>query len=90
MAVLDVDLAAERIIDFYRDHFAAAGWHELGANEPMPGGFLPRRPRGLSSSGKDHMAPPCPFRYMSCAIGPQTYVWRSTPTPHSHWRRSTL
>ena len=41
MAVLDVDLPAERIIDFYRDHFAAAGWHELGANEPMSGGFLP-------------------------------------------------
>jgi hypothetical protein len=39
MAVLDVDLPAERIIDFYRDHFAAAGWHDLG--EPMQGGFLP-------------------------------------------------
>jgi hypothetical protein len=39
MAVLDVDLAAERIIDFYRDHFAAAGWHDL--SEPMQGGFLP-------------------------------------------------
>jgi hypothetical protein len=28
-AVLDVDLAAARITDFYRDHFAAAGWHDL-------------------------------------------------------------
>src|SRR2546430_3795015 len=41
MVVLDVDLAAERIIDFYRGHFAAAGWLEPTANEPLAGGFVP-------------------------------------------------
>jgi hypothetical protein len=48
MAVLDVDLAAERIIDFYRHHFAAAGWLDSTANQPMPGGFQhPQTPRVL-------------------------------------------
>jgi hypothetical protein len=39
MVVLDADLPAERIIDFYRHHFAAAGWLEPTANEPVLGGF---------------------------------------------------
>jgi hypothetical protein len=43
MAVLDVDLPAERIIDFYRAHFAAAGWLEPTANEPVAGGFVPQQ-----------------------------------------------
>src|SRR2546423_2640521 len=48
MVVLDVDLHAERVIDFYRHHFAAAGWLEPTANEPMPGGFQrPQTPRAL-------------------------------------------
>jgi hypothetical protein len=48
MVVLDADLPAERIIDFYRDHFAAAGWLEPTANEPVLGGFqCPQTPRVL-------------------------------------------
>ena len=48
MAVLDIDLPVERIIDFYCHHCAAAGWLEPTANQPMPGGFQrPQTPRAL-------------------------------------------
>jgi hypothetical protein len=48
MVVLDVDLHAERVIDFYRHHFAAADWLDPTANQPMPGGFQrPQIPRAL-------------------------------------------
>jgi hypothetical protein len=55
MAVLDVDLPAQRIIDFYRHHFAAAGWLDPTANQPMSGGFQrPQTPRALHLWQRPH------------------------------------